>query len=175
MGYWLYRCVVCVCGLNAIVAAFPLYSVWFAYYRPKVSLEMRICHLMKFCGFICAVRWAVPTQRWIWTKRVCCQTVSAESDLSLSVDLIPAADALTPTQTLRRWPPQRQISLKELKTPRTGSLHSYNTDSMKTLPWVLLSVCYMQLYLVVCAWERLSVLLGNRWPWNLSVQDATVR
>lgn len=100
---------------------------------------------------MCAVRWAVPTRRWIWTKRVCCQTVSVESDLSPSVDLIPAGDAPTLTQTLWRRPLQCQISLKELKSPRTGLL---NSDSMNTLPWELLSVFYMQLYPVVCAWER---------------------
>lgn len=76
-------------------------------------------------NFVClggAVRWAVPTRKWIWTRRDCCQIASAESDPSLSADLILVGVAPMLTHTLRHRPPRHPTSWKELKTPRTGLL-----------------------------------------------------
>lgn len=121
--------------------------------------------LGKVCvSWVCAVRWAVPTLRWIWTRRVYCQTAWVENDLSPLADLILAGDAPTPTRSLRRRPPRRLSSPKEPRSPRTGLLlnalrHSTKTawthfENALTLPGGLLSVFCMQLYPVVGTWER---------------------
>lgn len=112
---------------------------------------------------MCAVRWAVRTRRWTWTRRACCQIAWVGNDPPPSVDRNLEADALILKQALPHRHPLHQSSWTEVKTPRTGLLQHKHTNSRHSvkyrytyeeLPRELLSLFYIQPLPLVCTWER---------------------
>lgn len=124
---------------------FKVVFSWFSCFLPfelfiskwKIEVDFDLIKMARFFSFVCvcvwvwvwcvrAVRWAAHTQRWIWTRKACCQIVSAENDPSPSVDPSLVADALTKIQTLPHTAPRRRSSKREPRSPRTGVLLNVN-------------------------------------------------